>query len=106
MHLLSYLKHLPISKLKIDQFQFFIRDIPQFTADVAIAQAIISLTRCMNLTAIVEGVETVEQLCFFENENCDGTQGYFFADPLPLEAITELLTSPALPMREIACERG
>jgi len=101
---LSYLKQLPISKLKIDQS--FVQDIPQSADDVAIAQAIISLARCMNLTVIAEGVETVEQLCFFKNENCDGAQGYFFARPLPVEAITELLTSPTLPMKDNACEKA
>jgi diguanylate cyclase len=101
---LSYLKQLPISKLKIDRS--FVRDIPQSTDDVAIAQAIISLARCMNLTVIAEGVETVEQLCFFKNENCDGAQGYFFARPLPVEAITELLTSPTLPMKDNACKKA
>jgi diguanylate cyclase (GGDEF)-like protein len=101
---LSYLKQLPISKLKIDRS--FVQDIPQSADDVAIAQAIISLARCMNLTVIAEGVETIEQLCFFKNEDCDGAQGYFFAQPLPVDAITELFSSPALPIRDLACEKA
>jgi len=99
---LSYLKQLPISKLKIDQS--FVQDIPQSADDIAIAQAIISLSRCMNLTVIAEGVETIEQFCFFKNENCDGAQGYLFARPLPVEAITELLSTPTLPIKDLACE--
>lgn len=78
---LSYLKHLPLNRLKIDIA--FVRDILTETSSSAIAQAIISLCRAMNITVLAEGVETEEQRNYLDSLGCHNFQGYLFSRPLP-----------------------
>ena len=40
---------------------------------------------------IKEGVETVEQLMFLCNLDCDDIQGYYFSRPLPVKEYEECL---------------
>lgn len=89
---LSYLKHLPIQKLKIDQS--FIRDIIQNQNDAAIVRAIISIARNLGIKVIAEGVETDEQAMFLRRENCDDFQGYLRSPAIPLEALLYYLRQP------------
>lgn len=81
---LSYLKKFKIYKLKIDQS--FIRDINIDKEDKAIVSAIISMAKRLGLQTIAEGVETIEQLEYLQEEGCDEIQGYFYSKPLPAEA--------------------
>jgi EAL domain-containing protein (putative c-di-GMP-specific phosphodiesterase class I) len=77
---LTHLKRFPIDTLKVDRS--FIRDIPQDTDDMAIAEAIITMGKSLNLTVVAEGVETLEQETFLREHACDETQGYYFARPI------------------------
>ena len=86
---LGYLKHLPITTLKIDQS--FVRDLPTNPAGAAIIHAIISLASSLDLTVIAEGVETDAQAEFLRSELCDELQGYYFSRPLPANLLTPLL---------------
>jgi predicted signal transduction protein with EAL and GGDEF domain/DNA-binding response OmpR family regulator len=77
---LSYLKRLPIDKLKIDQS--FVHDLGRDPGDGAIVSAIIALSHNLNLTVVAEGVETAEQLDILRGYDCDEYQGYLISEPL------------------------
>lgn len=82
---LAYLKRLPVDALKIDKS--FIDDLAADTADAAIIEAIIALSHTLGLLVIAEGVETVQQADRLRALGCNLAQGYYFARPLPAEAI-------------------
>jgi diguanylate cyclase (GGDEF)-like protein len=84
---MSYLKRFPINQLKIDRS--FVHDVPG--DGEAIATAIIAMAHSLDLTVVAEGVETADQLAFLRRAGCDIMQGYYFARPMPVAELTELL---------------
>jgi diguanylate cyclase (GGDEF)-like protein/PAS domain S-box-containing protein len=86
---LSYLKRFKIDNLKVDKS--FIMDIKVDVNNAEITKAIIAMAHSLSLKVTAEGVETVEQLEFLKEYNCDMLQGYLFSRPLPAEEITTML---------------
>jgi diguanylate cyclase (GGDEF)-like protein/PAS domain S-box-containing protein len=86
---LSYLKQFPIDRIKIDQS--FVNNVTSVPEDAAVTQAVISLSHSMNIKAVAEGVETIEQHEFLRSLLCDELQGFYFSHPLPEEEIGALL---------------
>ena len=84
---LSYLKRLPVDKLKIDQS--FVKDLTTDPGDAAIVISMITLAHNLDLTVVAEGVETEEQLGFLRAEACDEAQGYLISKPMPGEEFAE-----------------
>jgi len=84
---LSYLKDLPIDRLKIDKS--FIDGIPKENKDKAIVKAIIQLAKALELNIIAEGVEYKEQMIFLKENGCEEIQGYFYDKPLSAEEVEE-----------------
>lgn len=78
---LGYLKRFAIDTLKLDRS--FIRDTPHNPEDTAIVTAIVALARSLHLNVTAEGIETIEQLAFIEQLDCDEAQGFYFSKPLP-----------------------
>jgi len=89
---LSYLRRFPVDVLKVDQS--FVDGLGPDPEDSAIVAAIVNLAATLELDAIAEGVETVEQLERLRSLGCRSGQGFYFAKPQPAEAITELLDHP------------
>ena len=87
---LSYLKKLPIRKLKIDQT--FVEGITQDASDREIVKAIINMSHSLNIRVLAEGVETLEQLTFLKESDCDEAQGYLFCRPQPAEDLEKILS--------------
>ncbi|XKF16502.1 EAL domain-containing protein [Halomonas sp. BLK-85] len=79
---LSYLKHLPVSKIKIDRE--FIKDITSDHRDAAIVRGTIDMARALGFEVLAEGVETHDQLAYLSNQRCTHYQGFYFARPMPL----------------------
>jgi diguanylate cyclase (GGDEF)-like protein/PAS domain S-box-containing protein len=77
---LSYLKRLPIDTLKIDRS--FTDGLGADPHDTSIVNAIVSLSRALDLDLIAEGVETENQLAALRTLGCDLAQGYYWSTPL------------------------
>jgi len=86
---LSYLKHLPIDKLKIDRS--FIRGVEESADDAAIVQGIISMAHHLGIKVVAEGIETETQREILTGWGCDILQGYLFARPMPLDEVMRCL---------------
>lgn len=86
---LSYLRDLPVDKLKIDQS--FIINITRSPGNQAITQAIIDVARSLGLRVIAEGVDSEESCRTLLAMDCDEAQGYYCGKPMPADAFTELL---------------
>jgi EAL domain-containing protein (putative c-di-GMP-specific phosphodiesterase class I) len=78
--MLSYLKHFPIDRLKIDRS--FVSDLATDSDDAAITEAIIVMAHSLRIKVLAEGVETREQLDFLNARHCEEGQGFLFARPL------------------------
>ncbi len=81
---LVYLKSFPIDTLKIDIS--FIREVAMDSRSEAIARTIISLGQGLGLSTAAEGVETVEQLKWLQENDCEIYQGFYSSHPLAADA--------------------
>ncbi len=86
---LSYLKRLPVDKIKVDQS--FVRDIPEDKDDMIVTQAIIALSKSLGLSIIAEGVETPSQAYFLMKNDCFEAQGFLYYRPESGTVVTEVL---------------
>jgi diguanylate cyclase (GGDEF)-like protein len=86
---LSYLGKFPLDALKIDQS--FVGQIASARDEASIVTAVISMARSLKLKVIAEGVETLEQLTFLREHECDEAQGYYFSRPVPPVEFARLL---------------
>ncbi|WP_016915464.1 sensor domain-containing protein [Vreelandella stevensii] len=89
---LSYLKRLPINKLKVDRS--FVRDVANDTRDAAIVEGVVTMADKLGLEVLIEGVETAEQFAYLRQLQCDHFQGYYFARPMSLTALKDFLRTP------------
>ena len=78
---LTYLKHLPVTEIKIDQS--FVRNMLDDPDDMAILEGVLGLASAFRLQTIAEGVEQIEQGTVLLQIGCDRAQGYGIARPMP-----------------------
>jgi EAL domain-containing protein (putative c-di-GMP-specific phosphodiesterase class I) len=88
---LGYLQRFAFDKLKIDRS--FVTPLGRSQNAAVIIQAIVALGRALDVTVVVEGVETEEQRVLLRLAGCDEMQGFLFARPASVEAITPLVAS-------------
>jgi diguanylate cyclase (GGDEF)-like protein len=86
---LTNLQRLPFDKLKVDRG--FVAALDHSANAGVIIQAIIALGRALNLSILVEGIETEEQRALVRLAGCDEMQGFLFARPAPREEIDRML---------------
>ncbi|WP_420232448.1 EAL domain-containing protein [Pseudomonas sp. ABY48] len=88
---LSYLQKFPVDVLKIDQS--FVGDLSIDSNDAKLVSTIISLGKSLNLHIIAEGVETLEQLEFLKQHQCEEAQGYYFSKAVEPQAFADWMTA-------------
>src|SRR6185369_11439173 len=92
----AYITRFPPDRIKIDKA--FVRDIDRSAGDAAIANAILSLAKSLNLTVTAEGVERQEQLDWLRERGCHEVQGFLLAGPLtPADFERRFLTKDGQP---------
>jgi len=87
------LQHLAIDRLKMDRS--FVRDLQEGTDDGAIALAIISMAKALNVDVVAEGVESFSQLRFLQDRQCGLAQGFLLSRALPVNEARLLLLRAA-----------
>jgi diguanylate cyclase (GGDEF)-like protein len=92
---LTYLQRFPVDMIKTDRS--FITDMCTKTEDATIVAAVVGLARALGLRSVAEGVETEEQLSQLREIGCDLAQGYYFARPLSIAALRDLLQAQQAP---------
>jgi len=80
---LSYLKAMPVSELKIDQS--FVANLENDSSDKAMIITILNMAKIFDIKVVAEGVETLEQQKFLQQNHCHIFQGYYFSKPLKLK---------------------
>ncbi|MCR4568041.1 MAG: EAL domain-containing protein [Pseudobutyrivibrio sp.] len=80
---LQFVKDLPVDFLKIDKA--FLADNCQDERGRGTLETVFFFASKLNLRTIVEGVETLQQLKFLQNMDCDRVQGYLFSKPIRKE---------------------
>jgi diguanylate cyclase (GGDEF)-like protein/PAS domain S-box-containing protein len=86
---LDYLRRFPVDHIKIAQS--FIKNVESEPGDASVVRAIIGIARVMRIKVIAEGVATRTQLDLLQSWGCNEVQGFYFARPLPVSGITQLL---------------
>ncbi len=87
---LSNLRAFPFDKIKIDSS--FIKSVETNDQAAAIVRSVLGLGAALDLPVLAEGVETMPEFKFLENEQCDQAQGYLLGRPAPIE-VFQALTS-------------
>ncbi len=84
---LTYLKKLPVEKLKIDHS--FVKDMMKNGNDRTIVEATINLAHTLGIEVVAEGVESIEVHDLLQQMGCDYVQGYYVGKPMDAENIPQ-----------------
>ncbi|TFV80479.1 EAL domain-containing protein [Bradyrhizobium frederickii] len=88
---LSHVHRLPLDKIKVDRS--FVAEINENPVSHKIVKSLAGLCDDMEIACVVEGVETRAQLDSLRRLGCDFIQGYYFAKPMPADAIADYLAN-------------
>jgi diguanylate cyclase len=86
---LTYLRKLPLARLKIDQS--FVRDMLNDSDCASIVRSLVELAHELGISVVAEGVETPKQLTYLKHIKCDEVQGFLIGRPAPLDLIPAML---------------
>ncbi len=88
---LKYLKDFPIDVLKIDKS--FVQGIGLNSGNEAIILATLRMAESLNIECVAEGIETLEQVEFFQRNGCRYLQGFYFSKPVAAEKLSGLINA-------------
>ncbi len=86
---LTYLRTLPAPTVKIDRS--FIESLLTHPEDISFLEYIVHLLKLRGKKVIAEGVTTQEQVDVLKTIGCDSLQGFYFTEPLPVDAFESFL---------------
>ena len=88
---MGQLAHIPFTELKIDRT--FVSDAAMNPRSRAVVEASLDLARKLGLTAVAEGVETLEDWQLLAELGCDLAQGYLITPPVAGDDLPDALAS-------------
>ena len=86
---LGYLRSLPLDVVKIDRM--FIASLADRIDRRSLILGVIRLLQTLRVTTVAEGIETADQLEYMSAMGVDRAQGFYFARPMPGEALLDVL---------------
>ncbi len=86
---LDYLRRLEVDRLKIDKS--FITGVTPGTRNHSILQAIVGLSRSLDMMTVAEGVETARDEALAMTLGCDAIQGYLSGRPMDRPSLVSAL---------------
>jgi diguanylate cyclase (GGDEF)-like protein len=86
---LYHLRELRFDKVKIDRS--FVRAMQESTDSEKIVDAILGLTKSLEMLAVAEGIENPAVRLLLANKGCEYGQGYYFAKAMSGDSVLELL---------------
>lgn len=97
---LNTLKDIPADVLKLDR-AFFNDPAMENERGNDVVESVIELAHKLQMQTVAEGIETLPQLEFLRQTNCDVVQGYIFSKPIPVSefellAFDQKLSKPAI----------
>lgn len=84
---LAYLQKLSVDRLKIDRTFLMHVGTGDNGRGNSLVRSLVELAHSLGLAVTAEGVEVAEQVGFLRQCGCEEAQGYYFARPVPLEAL-------------------
>jgi diguanylate cyclase (GGDEF)-like protein/PAS domain S-box-containing protein len=88
---LAYLRQLPIDIIKIDRS--FVAPLGTSRRAAALLDVMLGLAEALDLTVVVEGIETATQADTLRTRRCGAVQGYYFSRPVPADQVPALFTA-------------
>lgn len=87
---LNMLKDAPIDVLKLDMA--FMRNLDnENERNNIIVESIVELSKKLNISVVVEGVESEKQVNFLKSIGAEVIQGYYFSKPIPADEYEKLI---------------
>lgn len=84
----NLLRELPLAMVKLDRK--FLTENSKNEEGQTILRYLIAMAKELDLTVVVEGVETLQQVNFLTEIGCDIAQGYYFSKPVSLRDFDQL----------------
>jgi len=88
---LSYLKKMPMDEVKVDRA--FVQDMLEDPDNGTIVDAIIQLGHSLGLSVIAEGTETLDQIKYLQECQCDVAQGFYYSQPIQEDSFLTFINS-------------
>jgi EAL domain-containing protein (putative c-di-GMP-specific phosphodiesterase class I) len=86
---LDHLRSFQFDQVKIDKS--YVQDVNDDAGDASLVKAIIQMGHSFGMEVVAEGVETIAQLEFLQEYDCDLMQGYLVSKPVPIDKVIEIL---------------
>jgi EAL domain-containing protein (putative c-di-GMP-specific phosphodiesterase class I) len=86
---LAHLRQLPVDELKLDRS--LVTGVGAHEDVVAVCSAVVGLAHRLGLRVVAEGVTGAADIRALRAMGCDRAQGYFLGEPVPVEALPDLV---------------